>query len=311
LLLRGLPAEVLEVLVVVGGLAPGVADALVHPGTLGPSPLFERGASGRVLLIGLASVPSRGRPLLEVRRVTTTEHGHLLLHPVELDDAVDGPGEELPVMAHEHGASPKPVDEPLQPVQSVEVQVVRRLVEQEDVVPGEQQRREAGACGLTTRQRGHGRRGPDAEAHLSEHRTHPVVEVRATEGEPAFQRMSVAVVSPRISASERVRAGIHLALRLGDSGTPGEEVCDRLARTPVGLLREIAHRGARRVAGHEALVRPVEPGEQAEKRRLPGAVGSDESDDLTWCDHEIQTGEQQTVAVPCGQVSRDEGGAHE
>jgi hypothetical protein len=79
-------------------------------------------------------------PLGQVGLVTAAVDGDLLLGKVQLDDGVDGPEEELAVVADQHGRRPQFGDELFQPVQAGQVQVVGRLVEQEDVVPAEQQR---------------------------------------------------------------------------------------------------------------------------------------------------------------------------
>ncbi|MEU4233274.1 hypothetical protein AB0F17_54085 [Nonomuraea sp. NPDC026600] len=63
----------------------------------------------------------------------------LLLGQIGLQHLGDGPGQELPVVADHHRAGPQAVDKALQPVEPVEVEVVGRLVEQEQVIAAEQQ----------------------------------------------------------------------------------------------------------------------------------------------------------------------------
>ena len=85
----------------------------------------------------------------------STARWRLLL---DLEDAVDGPVEERAVVRHDDDRAGCLVDEPLEAVEAGEVEVVRRLVEQEHVEPAQQDRRERGPCGLPARERGDLRR---------------------------------------------------------------------------------------------------------------------------------------------------------
>ena len=127
----------------------------------------------------------------------------------------------------------RPFDERLQPVEPVEVEVVGRLVEQEDVVAAEQQRRQARAGRLAAGQRGHRLVEVDAEAQVGGDRAGPVVQVRAAEGEPALERDGVRVVG----------AGRARSQRLGGRVQPR---C--AAATPVRRARNSPHGLARRAA---------------------------------------------------------------
>ena len=84
-------------------------------------------------------MPPAALALLEVRGVAAAEQVDLLLREVELQHLGDGPLEELPVVADQRRPGPQPGHELLEPPQTVEVEVVGRLVQQEDVVPAEQQ----------------------------------------------------------------------------------------------------------------------------------------------------------------------------
>ena len=74
-------------LVVVGGLAPRVAHALLHPRPLRARALLERSARVGVLLVRLARVPPLDLALLEVGVVAAAVDVDLALREVELDDA--------------------------------------------------------------------------------------------------------------------------------------------------------------------------------------------------------------------------------
>ncbi len=82
-------------------------------------------------------------------------------------------------MADQDGARPQAPDERLKPGQPVQVEVVGRLVEQEDVVPAQQQRSQAGpaACppdrAVISRSRSTVRPSPAATASARASRSAP------------------------------------------------------------------------------------------------------------------------------------------
>src|SRR5207248_2706569 len=121
---------------------------------------------------------------------------------VELDYARDGPVEEGAVVRDNHDRAGMRRERALEPGQAGEVEIVRGLVEQEDVEPAAEHLREGGAS--------------------------------------------------------------LLAARAGAGAVP--------------LLREVADRERRRGTPDASRIELLEPGEQAEQRRLAGAVRADEPD---------------------------------
>ena len=158
-------------------------------------------------------------------------------------------------MADDHGRTPEPGDEPLEPLQPVEVEVVGGLVEQQHVVAGEQQRGEPGPGGLTARQRGHRHGQVDGEPDLGGHLARAVLQVGAAEGEPAVQRGGVGVVGAGGAVAERRRGRVHRLLGRGDAGAPRQERRHRLAGSPVGLLRQVSDGGVGRADGDLPVLR--------------------------------------------------------
>ena len=69
------------------------------------------------------------------------ELGRAVRPLVELDDSIHRPVEEVAVVRDDHERSGQRVDEALEPIEPREVEIVRRLVEQEHVEAGEQDRR--------------------------------------------------------------------------------------------------------------------------------------------------------------------------
>lgn len=264
-----------------------------------------------VLLIALAGVPAGGLPLLQVGRVATAVQVDLLLREVQLQHLGDRTHQELAVVADDDGARAQAGHEALQALQSVEVEVVGGLVEQEDVVAGEEQRGESRAGRLSAGERGHGPVEPHGQAQLGGDLLGPLLQVRAAEGEPALQGLGVRVVRARGARDQGLGRLVHGALGVGDAGAAGQELRHRLAVATLGLLREVADGGGGRGEPQLALLRAVEPGEQPEQGRFARAVDSDETDHVTGGDDEVEPGEERAVAVSGGEVLGDESGSHQ
>jgi hypothetical protein len=228
----------------------------------------------------------------------------LALGQVELDDARDRAGEELAVVADDDGADAQPGDEPFEDVEPAQVEVVGRLVERDQVEAGQQQRRQPGPRRLAAGEAGHCRVEGHAEPDLVEHGRRPLVEVGAAEGQPALQRGRVAVVGPVRPGAERGRGVVHRDLRGGHAGAPGQVGTDRLARPRRALLRQVADDGVRRVQRDGAGVGCALAGQDAQQRRLAGAVRADQADDVTLGDDEVEIAEQNPGPV----LGRDAGG---
>ena len=125
-------AEVTDVLVVLArpahlglALARPLPLALSSPGQVRPLRVE--------LLETLPRMAFGSRPLVEVGLPATVEPCCLVIELVDLQHAGDGPGEERAVVADEHDAGSEIVDPTFEHRQSVEVEVIRRLVEQVDI----------------------------------------------------------------------------------------------------------------------------------------------------------------------------------
>ncbi len=133
---------------------------------------------------------------------------------VDLDDVGDRALQERAVVADENDARGQPGDEPLQPVEAVEVEVVRRLVEQVHVEPAEEQRGQTGTCCLAAAQHGHrtveqvGAVGSGGQAEVVPHLADAGVEVGAAERQPAVECVAVRVVGSRLAGGERCGGGV-------------------------------------------------------------------------------------------------------
>ena len=145
-------------------------------------------------------------------------------------------------MRHDHRAAGQlVVQEPLEALEAGEVEVVRRLVEQEHVEAGEHDRGQARPRRLPARERGH-LEVEDAgrEPEVGAHRADAGVEVGRAEREVALERVGVRVVGARAPGRPSARRrGVERVLGVGrDPGAPGEVrahgLARRAARAPAG-----------------------------------------------------------------------------
>ena len=216
--LTAVPPELADVLVGLARLLQ-LRLPLHRPLPLPLGPIDEvpaLGAVARVLLLGVA--PSGG-VLVEIRLPAARVLGGGVRVLVELEHRGDGAVEELAVVRDDDRAAAQLVaQELLEAFEPGEVEVVRRLVEEEHVEPGEHDRGEARPGRLPTRQRGHlevehARREPEVGAH----RADPRVEVGRAEPEVTLERVGVGVVGPRRLLGERGRRGVERLLRGRDT----------------------------------------------------------------------------------------------
>ena len=193
-------------------------------------------------------------------------------------------------------------EEILQPGERLEVQVVRRLVEQQE--RGRQQQ-----------QAGQRRAHPPAPRELG-HRTRQLVGTEAEAGEDRLGLVLQPVAAERLEAmlevavargqrlgrrrGQRRRHVFHVTLERPDVREAGERFRQhRALAAGGGLLRKVADGGGARAA-HAPHVGIVETGEDAAERRLAGAVGADEPDPLPLRDAPRQIAEEDLPAERLG-----------
>ena len=92
-------------------------------------------------------------------------------------------------MRDEDDRAAKALHEALEPLQPVEVEIVRRLVEAEDVQAREQERRERHACRLAAGERRHLRVERHVDAEPRADLARPRLEIRAAEREEPLERV--------------------------------------------------------------------------------------------------------------------------
>ena len=125
-----------------GGLVLHLAGLCQQPGSFGARPL-----------VGLALLVAPEGSLLLVVAPRAGEHRRLVRERIQLDEAVDGSVEEGAVVGDRDDPPGEPADDRLEHVEAVQVEVVRRLVQQQDVEADDRQRGERRARALPTGQR--------------------------------------------------------------------------------------------------------------------------------------------------------------
>lgn len=180
-----------------------------------------------------------GVALFEIRLVATAVQRDLLLNQVEFEDLGDRAGEELAVVADDDGPGAQAGDEALQALQTVQVEVVGGLVEEEDVVAGEQQGGESGPGRLASGQGRHQLVETDAEPQRVGDLLGTFVQVGAAEIEPALQTRRVRVVRAGRPVDERLCRRVHHPLGLVDTRPAREEVPYGLTLPALRLLGQV------------------------------------------------------------------------
>ena len=255
------------------GLALGLAGSWreAHPFELaGEGPLAGVGGA---LLAGEA-----GELLLEPARVVALEREAAAV--VELEDPLGDVVEEVAVVGDRDDRARVLLEEPFEPLDRLGVEVVGRLVEEEQVRVAEQEPGERDPALLAA---GQGRDvGVVGRAAQGVHRDVDVaLQVPGVgRGDLVLERGLLG--ADRLVVGVRVGPGGHDRVVLVDQGLDlGHAVhdvaLDVLGRVELGLLAEVADREAgsqARLAG-EAV---VEPGHDPQEARLAGAVRADDAD---------------------------------
>ena len=188
---------------------------------------------------------------LQVRRVVAADVEEAArVPPVELEDAVRDALKEQPVVRHRDGRVRRAREQLLEPEDRVHVEVVRRLVEEQEVRPSHELARERDALLPSSRERRDERPGRAALRH---------------EREPGDVLVRREAGFPLLLAGVRARGALE------------DGLADRRALAEDRHLREEADAQAP-LRGPRALVRRDLAREDGEQRRLPGAVRADEAD---------------------------------
>ncbi len=305
LLLGPVEEEVALRLVVVLRVLRQLLGAHRRPPPLGLRPSLEVGALVAVLLERLSGVAARDLARVEVSEPASVVERCRMRLLVELEHRRHRPLQEGAVVRDDDEPGVERRHPALNPVETVEVEVVGGLVEQKDVETRQQQRGERGAGGLAAGEGTHLKveRG-NGERQVVAHRGRASLEVGTAERQVALERLAVLAVVA--SLAERGRGVFKRLLGRRHTGSPAQEVAERLART-LGLLGQVADRRRRRDASDRPRIGHVETGEDAQQRRLAGAVGSDQTDVVAGRDRQVDGVEHGVGAMGAGHASGVQG----
>ena len=200
-----------------------------------------------------AAPARRRRPRTAARRASSRAAAYSLQPPAYSLDAagprsisairVDRPVEEDAVVRDDDEPAREPVDEALEPVEPVEVEVVRRLVEQEHVEARQQDRRQRGPRRLAAGERRRLLVERDGEPELGARRARPRLEIAAAEREEALERGRVA----RRGSRPRCAARRPPPPRRRRCAAPGRRAASRRdgGRAPAAGSRRVSVAGVR------------------------------------------------------------------
>ncbi len=230
---------------------------------------------------------------------------------VDLEHRGDRPLQKRPVVGDRHHAYGQPLEKTLETVEPVEVQVVGRLVEQEHVELRQQDSGHRRPRCFASRQRGRllvEKSGP--EPQLGPEGSDPALQVGASKGHPALERLCVPQVILRLPAGHGRGGGIQVGVGRPDPGATDQEVAHRLTGMSLGLLGQIAHRRRRGRQHHRSCLQRLETGEGAQQCRLARAIGRHHADTAAGRDSETDSIENELVTEGDGEIAGDEDSGH-
>ena len=216
--------------------------------------------------------------LLEPRGVVALERQALAA--VELEDPAGDVVEEVAIVGDGHHGALVVLQEPLQPGHRLGVEVVRRLVEQQQVGRREQEPAERDPAALAARERRH-----VAVAVGQAQRVHGAVELRRR---GPRRRAVDLLLHGRLLGEERVEVGVGLGKRGGDGVEAVEQVA-QLAHAVLDVAAHVLGRVELRLLLQEADASPrvqlgdaggrlLEAGHDPQQGRLAGPVRAEHAD---------------------------------
>ena len=224
---------------------------------------------------------------------------------VKLQDLPGDGSQYSPVVAHQHDARAGALQPVLEQRQAGVVEVVRGLVQQQDVRLGEQDCGQAQPCLLAAGELGRAAaKQAFAEAKLGGNLGHPLWQIRAAESQPLPERGVVGVVSAVLACAQRGERGVQVRLSGGHLSPPLQVLRQRLARAEIGLLSKPEDSRRLRRADDRAAVRLEIAGQDLEQRRLADPVRRDNPGAVAAADAETDAVEDDETAERNGDVDR-------
>ena len=228
----------------------------------------------------------------------------------ELEHAVHRPLQKRAVVRDAHDSAVEPADERLQAVEAIEIEIVRRLVQEQDIGPHEEGRREPNPSLLAAREPGERTSEIGAQPELGGRPGGPRFQVAAPDRDEGPERRVVRV-GGRCVVRQAVGRRNEGSLRVRDACPARDIRPDRLAGERVGLLGNVRDGELGRGAPHRAGIGGLDTGEDPEQRRLADPVCADDSDAVARSDGERDAVDDDPGAVGLHDVVCGERSSHE
>ncbi|TWG96354.1 hypothetical protein L615_004300000230 [Nocardioides sp. J9] len=250
---------------------------------------------GMLLLPALALAPAAGDPAVVPAGV---DAGPSVAAGVEIEEGGGDLPQERAVVA-DHGDAPGVLAQAAgQEVEGRGVEVVGRLVQQEQVDTGGEDDGQAHPVALADRQRGQPPAPVGARAEAGQGDVDTALGVPGVEPGGGLERPCVGVLGVRLPGGECLRRGVQ-------SVEGVERVADRVAdevadRAVVGDVEGLLDQGQRAGAAHRAAVRREVAGEDVQERGLAAAVLADHGEARPGADGHVDAGQDGAAAARDG-----------
>ena len=226
---------------------------------------------------------------------------------VDLSDRGHDALEKRPVVGDDDESAAAAVQEVLQPFEAVEVEVVGGLVQEHDVEPGQQERRESHPRRLTAGKLRHAEsQQRRRESEVGTDGPSPCLEIRAAEGEVPFECGPVPGVGSRLGVGQRARRPVKSGFCLGNSCAPREVLGKRLSLDGFAFLCQVAHGRGRGQERHATLVGLVEAREDPQQRGLADAIGPENAQSRPGADRKAHRFQDRLHTLVLGHTSGDQ-----
>ena len=171
----------------------------------------------------------------------------------------------------------QPQDVSLETSQTIQVQIVGRLVQQQYVEARQHQRSQTNSCCLAAGQRVHvlGQQSL-GQTKFAPHLPSSNVKVGGTQRKPGIEGIAVPIIGANHRATKVCGGGIKLDICCSNARAPPDIVGNGLVK-PLRLLVEVANGGRWRRGCHRAIISVHEPSQNPKQRRFANTVGADEA----------------------------------
>jgi hypothetical protein len=195
-------------------------------------------------------------------------------------------------VAHDHQTAAPPRKEVLETIEPVEVEIIRRLVEEKKIVERKQEGGQGRASPLPSRER-RGRELEQAgrEPEVVEHARRPRLEIGSSERHVALECDGVPIFGPRARGGKSLARRLELGLGAGDARPASQQLGQGFGTVALGLLGQVRDGRARRRHHDASRIRRLDPGQNLQEGRLSDPIRTDDTDAVFGPHGEVDVGE--------------------